>query len=271
MPKHKSSKTQRLRRWAFTKWLTEEEVSNTQESVNELKQCLKQGTRRWVFQLEKGEESQKLHFQGRVSFKESLTKSEALKRFKPLKGKQVHLSVESAEEASTFYCMKDDRVEGPWSDKDRKMIAHWDVEYNDFQKDIMERLAVQGPRKILFVVDKNGGIGKTTLAMNLHLRNLAVRVPPMDSFQDIMSFLIDFVDRDNKKILIIDIPRAMRTNWRVICQSVEEIKNGFFWDKRYRGRTLEIPPPPVLVFSNTCPPLDQDYLTLNRWDILTIS
>jgi len=85
--------------------------TNTHLSIIE---SLSKHCKAFVFQLEKGEQTGYVHYQGRVSLNERARKANILAL------KDAKYSPTSREGSKNFdYVMKEDtRLEGPWSDKD---------------------------------------------------------------------------------------------------------------------------------------------------------
>jgi len=101
------------KRWVFT-WNADEydRLVNQQELEKFLNSIVKEG----VFQLEKGEKTGRLHYQGRFELKGPRTgKKQLLKIFSQLgEIKNLTFAPERLYN-SKAYCMKvDSRVEGPW-------------------------------------------------------------------------------------------------------------------------------------------------------------
>lgn len=120
-------------------------------------------------------------------------------------------------------------------------------------------------RKIIIVVDKYGGIGKTFLAGWHDVRHRAILVPPMDSHRDIMRMI--FSQEVVSGLIFIDIPRALsRRQMRAIYAAAESIKDGKAYDERYQWRVKRFDTPKVVIFTNDEP--DRRQLSPDRWVII---
>lgn len=258
-----------LARWAFTWW----ESSETQREA--LIEWLKMHTKRWVFQLEKGEESGNEHFQGRFSLKERMRLSQVVKLLKFLNAiKPVHLSEEHCEEGSNFYAMKaETRIAGPWSDK--MQMAHvptdWaGIEGEQWWEDVNDMVENQGLRKVTLVYDPVGNTGKTAY-VKVAVQNQAVVIPAtMDTVDKMMGCayaqLSNGIYHEQRAFVIFDLKRSTKKTmafWTNLCQMIECVKDGHVYDWRYTYRQAWINPPEVLVFTNHLPP--PGALSADRW------
>ena len=263
----KAEKIKKLRRWAFTRWLDEDQLSNIPKSVTELKKLLNRTCRRWTFQLEKGPTCGKLHFQGRLSWKDPKRPSECAKIYK------AHYGAEVDEDASEFYCLKEDREQGPWSDKDVALYKPecYDKTLNEFQELLMAKLDMQTSRRILLVVDPKGERGKTTLVMKLVCERKALKVPAiMEKPEDMCQFLYPLMKPGEKHTIFMDVPRFLCDNsaWRRFLIFVEEFKTGFVYDKRYKGGQFKIiDPPRICITCNGIPKEVRKFIPKNKFDI----
>lgn len=273
MPKT-TQKLSRKRRWHFT-------IPKDKVDWKLLKAALKLKCKRWVFQLEKGDETGYLHYQGRMSLKEAKTMS-AIKKIDVFKN--AHLSIESgSEDHGEFYCTKEEtRVKGPWSDKDKeidpRVLDQWKIDHpTRVQDNIMKILKEQNDRQIAFVYDTQGGAGKTTIMANLEVRNYALSIPPhLTTPEGIGQFVCSAWNEIKehpdfgRKILYLDIPRAMKTasKWADFFTCLERMKDGFLEDGRFRATRVRVVKPTIIVFANTWPPLSS--LSLDRWCAFTV-
>lgn len=250
------------------------------DSVNNFKAFLKMIAKKWVFQLEKAPTTGRLHWQGRVSLKEKKRMLTLANEFKSNGWPGVHLSVELDFGASTMYCMKDDtREDGPWSDELEGIYRNprynpdtWKPE----QQFILDRLEQQDERTILWIVNRSGRVGKTVLCEYLRQwsKYKAERVPRLETAEEISMAMFCMYEtklesgwkKSEPATFVVDIPRAMSARGMTqICASMETAKDGYLWEKRYKFRSLTIPPPRVVIFSNRLPNMND--LSLDRWDL----
>lgn len=120
-------------------------------------------------------------------------------------------------------------------------------------------------RKIIIVVDRIGGIGKTFLAGWFDVRHRAVLVPPMESHRDIMRMI--YAQDVVGGLVFIDIPRALsKRQMRAIYAAAESVKDGKVYDERYQWRVRRFDTPKVVVFTNDEP--DRSQLSRDRWLVI---
>ena len=172
--------------------------------------------KRWVFQLEKGEENGYLHFQGRLSLR---------KREYPGAAKRLMLdhlpgcnyfapTVNAvARKGNFFYAMKiQTRVEGPWKDTDpstyiprQYRLTPW-----PWQQLILDSAGFNY-RHINCIIDLTGNVGKTVLAGLARAKGYYT-IPPCCDAKEIIQSVCDIFtakrERD-PKLVIVDLPRAV--------------------------------------------------------------
>jgi len=259
----KDSKTQ-LCRFAFTltkKWGSPEQLTKL------LGETLK--VNKYCFQLELSDGNYE-HYQGRISWKSSQPKrlSECTKMTKEV-CPEIHWSIESKEEASSFYVMKEDgRLAGPWQDKnDSNYIPVFErnLVLRPTQLWIKEKLEKQDMRKMLFIIDPDGHFGKTQLVNHLCNFHNGVWCPPaMSTSESILQFAYAMVKQKGCKFLV-DIPRASDKGWEKLLSACETIKGGWAYDPRYTYKFKRFEYPQILILSNTRPP--EHLLTQDRFEI----
>lgn len=230
------------------------------EGINfdELVAFLKRKAKAWVFQLEQGEKTGYLHYQGRISLK---TKS---RKGPVFEGGHIHWSVTTNEnKENDFYVTKPEtRVKGPWSDKDAyipKQVR--EITLKPWQQYVLDDADRWDTRTINIIIDMKGGIGKSTIAIYAGSRGLGRMIPSMDSYKDYMRMVCD---APKSRLYLIDLPRSIN---KIGCGSfwsaIESIKNGYVYDDRYNFRECYFDSPNIWVFANTIP--EQDFLSRDRW------
>lgn len=222
----------------------------------------------WTFQLEKGEITGKLHYQGRCSFKKAKRPTESVKA---LKLENIKTYLEHDEEAQTLYCTKEDtRILGPWSDKDKlNYIPRQIREINNlypWQEKIIEKLSKWDTRTIHVIIDEEGKKGKTTLSTYCGVHDIALILPFCNDYKDLLRMCYDV---GPKKAYIIDMPRAInKERLNQLYSAIETIKSGYAYDDRYSFKYRFFDCPNILVFTNQYP--DTDLLSRDRWRLWTI-
>lgn len=234
----------------------------------------------WIFQLEKGEETGKLHFQGIISLKTKRTKPECLKimpnlpeYFEPVCNKNL------AGGSEAFYVTKEDtRVEGPWSDKDQEIFIPYQYEGLEnslypWQQHIWDTATDREPRIVNLILDRRGCQGKSTLAALMELHGRGIDLPPVNDAEKLIQSLADILiatENRDPKCVFIDIPRAMKQDkLHGVYTAIEQIKKGKVVDVRYSYKQWWFHSPQIWVFTNTVP--DATYLSADRWRLWAIS
>jgi len=224
--------------------------------VEEVKTFCKEHCKKWCFQMEIGDTTGYIHYQGRVSLK---VKN---RRGPELHG--IHWSVTSNENRDNeFYVLKDDtKLDGPWTDRDKyipKQVR--DIQLYPWQQYILDDAYVWDTRTINMIVCPQGNVGKSILTTYAGCRGLARAIPMMDSYKDYMRMVMD---TPKSNLYLIDFPRSMnKSNCGGFWSAIETIKNGYAYDDRYGFREEYFDSPNIWVFSNTVPDLTQ--LSQDRW------
>ena len=228
----------------------------------------------YVYQLEKSE-SGYVHWQVRLSLKSKTRAGTFVKQCNAVFGSGFgDVSPTSNGEAAkmiahgrAFYTMKaETRIEGPWSDKDKKpryvQKRFKNATLKDWQLLLKARIDGQihtaNDRHIILVVDKSGNNGKSWFKGYMYSHYGAVVLPSsLPSVNDAIQLLCS-----NKDIgegwhgtVLMDVPRATsQKHWWTLAAGLETIKQGFLYDTRYTYTEKVIEPPALVVFCNTEPP-----------------
>lgn len=233
--------------WQFT-------IPAERAELQELFDHLKEIGKKFKFQLEKGEKTGYMHWQGGISLK---TK-EYMATVKNLFPYATHL-----EPGKDFFkCLNygnkcETRVEGPY-DQDSILLQclQYDQLYS-WQKEIVDFVSTpcESDRHIHWYWEKEGDFGKSALSRYLGIKHKA------DVFENACSKDIAFALNDKSKIVIFDLPRKLEG--RVNVTVMEQIKNGHIFSGKYESKTKWFNPMHVLVFANFPPDLTN--VSKNRW------
>lgn len=240
-------------------------------TVDELKEKLKEFCKGWAFQLEKGDKTGYMHYQGRVSLKVKSRKGPSIYkgiRWSPTSG---------ANKDNLFYVIKEDtRVAGPWTDKDKVIYLprqYRDIKLYDFQSEILKSATIFDPRCIDLIYDVEGNSGKSTVAAIGEILHGGIDMPPLNDFKELVALACDICmanETHNPKIMFFDLPRALcKDTLNGLYSAIEQIKKGKLYDCRYKYKDWWIDSPRCWVFSNHCP--DEQLLSNDRWRIWTIN
>jgi len=245
-----------------------------------LKEFLNNYAKKWCFQKEKGEETDYIHWQGRLSLKVRKRFSEMKEMNKGLKDNlhSIRWSVTSAENTKNdFYVMKEDtRKEGPWSDKDKVVYIpkqYRNIKLYKWQQEVIDSRNAFNDRVIDMIYDEKGNNGKSTVAAIAEIMYNAIDCPPINDCKELIQYVCnECMDNDIRTpgLLFVDLPRAMNKDGLYgIYSAIEQIKKGKLVDTRYHGRKWWIDSPRIWVFSNHLP--DLSLLSNDRWRIWTIN
>jgi len=238
--------------------------------------------KKWVFQKEKGDATQREHWQVRLSLHKPKRCSELLSQIVPKCPGHWSLTSSTVHDSARVfnYCMKvDTRIDGPWTEQDTPpdppprtvMVNAMDNHFQQnalypYQKYIYDECLVYNCRIIDVILDRTGHIGKSAFAEWLEYVGRAVEVPPIRDMQDLVAFVMD---QPTSTAYLVDMPRGMKKDKMAeFYAGIESIKNGFLYDKRYKGRKKRIERPRIFLFTNTLPVMD--LLSRDRWKVWDI-
>lgn len=223
-------------------------------------EIFKDTSKQWVFQKESGGTSGYVHWQCRVNLKE--------KTRRPIcfpdawRGRLSPTKTSTTKGRSPFsYVMKDtSRIDGPWNDKDVTYVPS-DVpktaDLYPWQQRCYDALVIQSGRKIMFMEDIGGGVGKTTFLRYLVCRKKAIYIPPICTEAQQMAGYYQSATKGReswKPIVVFDVPRATSMQmWHKIAPCIEMIKDGWAADGRNSSRFQACEKPYVIVGYNGLP------------------
>lgn len=236
----------------------------------------------WCFQLEKGEETGKLHMQGVISLKVRRTVGAAKKIMKMesvLPEYFAPLSNGARGGSEAFYVTKPEtRVEGPWSDKDKEVFVPYQYEgilerMRPYQQKIWDSADIREPRKVHVIVDKEGHSGKSSIAALMDIYGRGYDLPPINDSEKLIQSVCDILmakeDRD-PKCMFFDLTRSQKQDALFgLYVSIKQVKKGKVYDLRYAYKEWWFHSPQVWVLCNEAP--KKKYLSRDRWNLWTIN
>lgn len=265
----------------------------TIEQKDTIHKWLKMYCKKYTFQLENGTECDpdadevSQHFQLRFALIKKVRGTTLFKLFteNDIDGIHARPTSTNAMNGNWSYVMKGKPVAGPWTDEDdaeeeekkkvEEEIPSWvkdGYKPRPFQDEIetmfenyskLTRDEKHKNRTIHWLMNVSGNIGKGVLVKRLQYRKLATKVPPMET-EKIMGFLCS--KRTHYIGYIFDLPKAQTDKaMKSFANSLESIKEGYFYDWRNKAKERYIDPPMVWVFSNLKPPVK--FLSMDRWVI----
>lgn len=245
--------------WCFT-W-----NNYTQDDIKSLISAFgSTGASFYVFQEETGLGGTK-HLQGVVGFKRKL-------RPKNLFSNKIHWEICRNKKASIAYCQKEDTrtgnvfSHGVRVDTVLKYLKR--SNFKNWQRKLKEELnGDPHPRKIIWIWESVGGVGKSAMAKHLVIEDGALVVSGKAA--DVKYGIVKWKESKGcyPTIIILDVPRSYADY--VSYQGIEEIKNGLFFSSKYESEMVVYNPPHIVVFANTMP--DRNKMSKDRWDVREIA
>lgn len=266
----KSSKPSPVQRNAscvydFTLHSKEKNELYCHEETEELRVLLVDISKKFTFQLERGEEKGKLHYQGRFSLKVKRRIPELVKVLKSKGCEGMHLSLTSNENRTNdFYVSKEEtRVAGPFTESNYVYIPRdiRNLKLYAWQEDLKELLKEYNTRQIDIIYDPIGNNGKTTFTRYMSIHEGASMLPFCNDYRDVMRIGYDVGPRT---IYLVDLPRALdKTKMRQFTGAIETLKSGYAFDDRNHFKDRHFDRPRIAVFTNVMP--DLSYLSADMW------
>jgi hypothetical protein len=237
-------------------------------SKEEFQEVLDRLCKKWTFQEEVGAGGYK-HWQCRVSFKARRRTTSAV-----LKGHWSMTSKGCVNDMNRYVSKLDTRTGGPWRHNDR--VPHRDIvglELREWQQAIVDlcrqEYAPRDPRlrKVICVLDEEGGAGKSLLQTYMEYHLDGIVVPPYSDMGKMIGFISKH-PRGLKSLYMINLPRAPMTSraQAEMIAGVETLKDGRVTDWRYSTTDALMPRQPhIVLFMNTAP--NATWLTKDRWNM----
>lgn len=251
-------------------------IKDDDESPESIMNVFEEICKKWTFQLKEGKgkdgKEKYRHYQCRISLKVRVNKKALIVALNALGLKGYHVSPTSAQNmGNDFYvCKTDSRIEGPWRDPESLKAIDMLIptylrgtpEWYKWQKTIIELLAMPIDDRIInILLDPVGNQGKTFLASWLSVRGHARMIPPLNCAKDVSAIVLG---TPKSRAYFIDLPRAQNKKSLIeFVAALEQIKNGYCYDTRYKYREERFDPPHVWVFSNVA--LPSKFLSADRW------
>lgn len=252
--------------------------ADTFESHEDVIKTLKGVAKKYVFQLEQGDNGYR-HYQGRISLIKKRRKREKHLLLKLFKDKPPnYIEPTTSEEfriGSSFYVMKaDTRESGPWADTDpepptltKQLEGFVKKDMYPYQKALYDLATLFDERKIDLLYDRYGNIGKSMLCEYMEYQGIAEEIPPFRMMDDIFQWVCS---RPIKPCYIIDMPRGMKKDKLAdLYSGIEVVKNGVAYDKRYTAKKIRFNRPRIFVFTNSLP--EFKLMSRDRWNVWEIN
>lgn len=243
---------------------------------NDIIRALKKlNPQKYSFQLESGSSNRK-HYQIFVVLDKAMTGSEIRIGMKSIlrkywqPGCMTTQPLHSQDDAE-IYCHKEDsRIEGPWFFPAGKYFGQDLISKRKlypWQRSVLAiaKAKTVDPRSIIYIVEEQGGKGKSMITKHLAYHDDACVIPLGLSSAQMKAAICSTHARRN---YVVDLPRNNRS-YQDIYDTIEEIKRGFVISSFHgKLKNLFFERPNVFVFSNTLPDLYR--MSFDMWSIYTI-
>lgn len=232
----------------------------------------------FVFQLEKGEQTSRLHYQGRVSLIKKKRPHLATKLFletfkKFLVGVSWYFKPTTKDEyikGSFIYQMKlDTREDGPWSDKDMPSYIPRHIRGitpYPFQQTVLDSMTEYDDRSIKCIIDPQGNNGKSILAALV--RNAGgITIPCCGDTERLIATVCNILtskELRQPRLICVDLPRSINNaRLTMLMTAIEVIKDGYVYDTRNHYKDWSYDKPQIWVFTNN--EIPSKYMSNDRW------
>lgn len=244
----------------------------TEEDRQILREIIETECNEYAMQDERGE-NDTLHIQGYLNFKNAKTFN-AVKQILP----RAHIEVAKNIFAARNYCSKNDTYVGnrQVSKKVNNISLNVatkdplnDVVPHDWQTQVLNIISKEpNDREIIWIYDEHGNSGKTTLCKSICM-NYDNAIYLSGKISDMQYGIYNMIEQHKKApgIVFIDIPRSLDCQY-VSYAGIEAIKNGIFYNTKYKSGMVLFDSPHVIIFSNH-PPL-MDKFSEDRYNIITL-
>lgn len=139
-----------------------------------------------------------------------------------------------------------------------------EIELRDWQRVVLGKLEAQGDRKILFVVDEEGGKGKTVLSTYIE-RNLGGYGCGGGKHADLAYVFAPWAEKC--EYVAIDLTRTVDADYYPY-HFMEDLKNGKMMSTKYTSKRVLFETKKVVVFTNQHPNMTK--LSADRYEIYKI-
>ncbi len=263
--------------WDFTKFVDSDAVS---EEIERVRTTLRSNGKKWGFQVEACPSTGRVHIQGRISLN---TKQRKL----PLHVLEAHWSITQSDNISgerfyAYVCKERTRTHGPFSDRSEPTSQYIPRQYRltemrPFQQSVIDHVNGywrfgDNDRTVNVLINHTGNIGKSVLCHTLRLKHGGVMIPPVNDAEKLIAAVLSKLKGKrlrSPKVIMIDLPRAMAKDklfgW---YNAIEQIKNGWVYDFRYKYQERDFDSPHVWVFTNQTP--DSKLISRDRWKLWTV-
>lgn len=285
-----------IREFAFTYHLPEDATlvpGMWDADVQRFSDCMRSlSVRHFIYQLEKGTETGRLHYQGYFQTEKKVRIQQLVSLVQEVfPGMHLSPSSTAGRQALKTYCMKaDTRVAGPWKDgvqvpttaledvvstpfdgKKKFALLEDEKTRRPFQEAL--RLYTREPpddRTIVWVTDTTGNSGKTIWARWMRWK-YGSSFLTYGSTKDVLNLVCK---EGAKRTYIFNLPRSRPKEAFMmdLFNTLESIKDGEVINMKYETSRLEMDCPHVIVLANFLPSEEErQHLSRDRWKFFGIN
>nr|WAE42467.1 MAG: replication associated protein [Cressdnaviricota sp.] len=241
--------------WGFT-------MPEKQKTLKSLMSLLLSHCKEFEFQLEKGEETGYLHYQGWISLK----KKKRWQQIVDIMECDVRPPSKNAF-ALKEYCKKNKtRVAGPWN-QDTQLIRDRFLEFEPFewQKEILDIIKQEADDRTLYwrYSPTKGKMGKTLLAKHICIKSKK-NIFVSGKSADIKSAICTM--QGDPEVVIFYFTKTVEDY--VSYEAIESVKDGLFFSGKYESGMKIYDNPHVICLANFKP--NKKALMPDRWNIKNI-
>lgn len=250
----------RGRLWAYT-W-----NNFTEDEKLGMEAWLRAEAQEWKHQPEKGKEGT-IHLQGFMYFKNSRS-FQALKKLWP----KIHLEKGKNINALRNYCCKEDTKVGETVGEGGPRVLEDPMKGHklyEWQEDLLKIIDKKpDPRKVYWLWEEHGGTGKTSFCKHLCIKYPRKVILVGGKAADMKYGIAEFISKPENDLQIVLINLVRSNEQFVSYEGIEAIKDGLYYNTKYKSGMCVFNPPHIFIFANFKP--DEKKLSADRWEIWDI-
>lgn len=145
-----------------------------------------------------------------------------------------------------------------------------DVSWYPWQRELMTELTGKpDPRKIIWYWDPLGNCGKTFLAKHMGMYRGAFTTTSTNVYH-VATQLQEIVKKKGaESVFVVMFNFTRDTKINKVYNAIESLKDGMITAQKYKGETIYLPIPHVVVFANYIP--DVSKISIDRWNIRALN
>jgi len=228
---------------------------------------------KYVWQMERGEAEETLHCHLHMYFKNA----RSWDYIKCTCGGAHIEKVKKEKESAAYCCKPETRVSGPHlygytmamfaKNKHHQVVEEIEVDEPwGWQQELADIAKTKpDPRKIYWVKDYYGGVGKSTFQKWLSVKMGALKI---GGTANDLKYAVSVMN-PKPKIVCMNIPRSASDVGAISYGGMEEVKDGHFFSGKYESGQVIMNAPHMFVFANCAP--DYDKMSADRWVEINIA